>query len=285
MVSGGVEYYYYICRNKNCLTRRHITTDDISSLTSDMILARAHMKRHFIEDPDMDILCSRSFLKRLKLEEVGNFNFTKFSGRSHQIFETEPRVIESHTLSCQDISCISIEGSHQAVSDPCDMMHQKDRVLPTNRSAVVQKLILIRDQQDLSTKANLCANFNSLNSTLRELHRQREDRRLSKKDNVTGNIGYSSSLRVPEQSSTIILSNFVSERAQHSPNKVSKQHKFRIDYESRMLIENQQDSKYQVGSVPFVFRSNQTSSDHQEVANLLYKHPANLNENNEMEID
>ena len=221
-----------------------------------MILARAHMKRHFIEDPDMDILCSRSFLKRLKLEEVENFNFTKFSGRSHQIFEAGPRVIESHTLSCQDISCISIEGSHQAVSDPCDMMHQKDRVLPTNRSAVVQKLILIRDQQDLSTKANLGTNFNSLNSTLRELHRQREDRRLSKKDNVTGNIGYSSSLRVPEQSSTIILSNFVSERAQHSPNKVSKQHKFRIDYESRMLIENQHDSSFEIGYEVWIERIN-----------------------------
>ena len=252
-----------------------------------MILTRAHMKRHFLEDPEMDILCSRSFLKRLKLEEVENFNASKFSDRSHQIFEAELRVIESHTLSFRGSSCVSIEGSHPAVGDSCDMMHQKDRVSPTNHAAVEQKSCANEDQRDCSTKSNLSANFDSLNSTLRELHRLREDRKLLKKNNLTVNIGHCSSLRAPERINTVVSSNFghLLERAQHSSKKISKQHKFRIDYESRMVVENQHDSKNQVGSVPFVFHSDPTSYDHQVVSNILYQLPTNSTENNEMEID
>ena len=252
-----------------------------------MILTRAHMKRHFLEDPEMDILCSRSFLKRLKLEEVENFNASKFSDRSHQIFEAELRVIESHTLSFRGSSCVSIEGSHPAVGDSCDMMHQKDRVSPTNHAAVEQKSCANEDQRDCSTKSNLSANFDSLNSTLRELHRLREDRKLLKKNNLTVNIGHCSSLRAPELLNTVVSSNFghLLERAQHSSKKISKQHKFRIDYESRMLVENQLDSKNQVGSAPLVFHSDQTSYDHQKLSNILYQLPATSTENNEMEID
>ena len=252
-----------------------------------MILTRAHMKRHFLEDPEMDILCSRSFLKRLKLEEVENFNASKFSDRSHQIFEAELRVIESHTLSFRGSSCVSIEGSHPAVGDSCDMMHQKDRVSPTNHAAVEQKSCANEDQRDCSTKSNLSANFDSLNSTLRELHRLREDRKLLKKNNLTVNIGHCSSLRAPERINTVVSSNFghLLERAQHSSKKISKQHKFRIDYESRMVVENQLDSKNQVGSAPLVFHSDQTSYDHQKLSNILYQLPATSTENNEMEID
>lgn len=251
-----------------------------------MVLACLNMKRHFLEDTDMDILSSKSFSKRLRLGEENNVITNTLSDLPRQMLEASSS--EFYAPCCQDLSCI---GSHKGclpLTDSRCAVSQKDAGFLSNFSAAIEYLSCDQDQKKDNEKPCIDTHFDSLNSTLRVLHRQREDRRLSKKKNTKVGISSSpDSLCVPKEIDQVELCNldYFSEGSKHPFNNISKQQKFQIDYEARILLESQNYSEGRIAFTPFVFRNDENTNDHREARNISYHNSANSNDNDEMEVD
>lgn len=212
-----------------------------------MIGQRPNMKRHFLEDSDRESLSCGSFSKRLKIDEgitIDPFVSDLFS-RKDVIERVSSGGLVPQYRDHQHI----IADNHSVVKDssslPLGELCKPTSTVPRVDVTCEPSETLLETIHDPIFDAD----FAAANPILRELHQQREERKLSRMINEQRSSKYPPSPLVKAISDSNF--NYSSKTHDHTPvdsvllhdpsdiwsNHDSRQTKFRKDYEARVLME------------------------------------------------